>query len=107
MRTDFAIAKLQDQKERRRLDAAIWVWSRDAGHFSEEERIRLIDVLQATATADESDSVRSQSILALVSLQAPGARTSHWMRCATQTRLRGTRLPPDSDQPGIPASSIS
>jgi HEAT repeat protein len=73
MRIDSAIAKLQDQKERRRLDAAIWVWSRDAGHPSDEERIRLIDVLQVSATADESDAVRSQSICALVRLQAPGA----------------------------------
>ena len=44
---DSAIAKLQDEKERHRLDAAIWVWSRDAGHFSDEELIRLIEVLEA------------------------------------------------------------
>jgi HEAT repeat protein len=70
---DSAIAKLQDQNERHRLDAAIWVWSRDAGHFSEEERIRLIDVLEVNATADESDAVRNQAISALVRLQAPAA----------------------------------
>lgn len=73
MKTDSAIAKLQDQKERHRLNAAIWVWSRDAGHFSDEERVRLIETLQATVTADESDAVRSQSILALVRLEAPGS----------------------------------
>ena len=73
MRIDSAIAKLQDQKERRRLDAAIWVWSRDAGHFSEEERIRLIDVLDTSAREDESDAVRNQAVAALVRLQAPGA----------------------------------
>ena len=86
MRIDSAIAKLQDQKERRRLDAAIWVWSRDAGHFSEEERIRLIDVLDTSAREDESDAVRNQAVAALVRLQARVQRTSHWMHCVTQTR---------------------
>ena len=56
MRVDSAIAKLQDQKERHRLDAAIWVWSRDAGHFSDEERLRLIDVLEPSATAQRAAS---------------------------------------------------
>ena len=70
---DSAIAKLQHPKEPHRLNAAIWIWSRNAGHFSDEQRMRLIDVLKATATADESDAVRDQSICALVRLQAPGA----------------------------------
>ena len=70
---DSAIAKLQDEKERHRLDAAIWVWSRDAGHFSDEEQTRLIEVLEASATGDESDAVRNQAIAALVRLQAPAA----------------------------------
>ena len=73
MKTDSAIAKLQDHKERHRLNAAIWVWSRDAGHFSDEERIRLIDVLEASATEDESVAVRNHAISALVRLQAPAA----------------------------------
>ena len=34
--------------------------------------MRLIDVLQRCATADESDAVRNQSICALVRLNAPG-----------------------------------
>jgi HEAT repeat protein len=70
---ESAIATLQDSKERHRLDAAIWVWSRDAGHFSDEERSRLIDVLRVTAAADDSDAVRNQAVLALVRLEAPGA----------------------------------
>jgi HEAT repeat protein len=70
---DSAIAKLQHPKERHRLNAAIWVWSRDAGYFSDEQRMRLIDVLKVRATADESDVVRTQSICALVRLQAPAA----------------------------------
>ncbi len=73
MRIDSAIAKLQDQKERHRLNAAIWVWSRDAGHFSDEERTQLIDGLKPLATADESEAVRNQAVLALVRLEAPGA----------------------------------
>ena len=73
MKTDSAIAKLQDSKERHRLNAAIWVWSRDAGHFSHEERTRLIDVLEASATEDESVTVRNHAISALVRLQSPTA----------------------------------
>jgi HEAT repeat protein len=70
---ESAIGKLHDSKERRRLDAAIWVWSRDAGHFSDEERTKLIHVLDATATGDDSETVRNQAVLALVRLEAPGA----------------------------------
>ena len=70
---DSAIAKLQAPKERDRLNAAIWVWSRNAGHFSDEERIKLIDALRVSATADESHLVRNQAMSALVRLQAPGA----------------------------------
>ena len=73
MKTDSAIAKLQDHKERHRLNAAIWVWSRDAGHFSDEERTKLIDALKPIATADKSEAVRNQAVCALVCLEAPGA----------------------------------
>jgi HEAT repeat protein len=70
---DTAIARLQRPEERHRVNAAIWVWSRDANQFSDEQRMRLIDVLTETATADESAAVRSQSISALVRLRAPAA----------------------------------
>ena len=70
---DSAIEKLRHPKERQRLDAAIWVWSRKAGHFSDDERMRLIDVLRVTATADESHVVRNQAVCALVKLRSPEA----------------------------------
>ena len=70
---DSAIAKLQHPKERHRLNAAIWVWSRRAGYFSDEQRMRLIDVLKVNATTDESDAVKNQSVCALVRLRAPAA----------------------------------
>jgi HEAT repeat protein len=70
---DSAIAKLQHANERHRLNAAIWVWSRGARHFSGDERTRLIDALKVTATADESAAVKNQAVCALVHLQAPEA----------------------------------
>ena len=77
---DSAITKLQDPKEKHRLDAAIWVWSRDAGQFSDEERTRLIDVLGVTATATKATWSETRPFPRWSVCRRRVQPISHWVR---------------------------
>jgi HEAT repeats len=68
-----AIADLGDHSERRRSNAAIWVWSRGHDSFTADERHQLASALRPVATADPDPATRAQAIAALVELGADGS----------------------------------
>ena len=70
---DSAIDDLMAEDEYRRERAAIWVWSRGRGHFSGDERARLIEALAPLATDDTPPIARADAVSALVALEADGA----------------------------------
>jgi hypothetical protein len=70
---DSAIDDLRDGNGHRREHAAIWVWSRGRGHFSGEERARLIEALTPLATGAHHPVTSAQAVAALVALDADGA----------------------------------
>jgi HEAT repeat protein len=70
---DSVIDDLRDGNERRRSDAAIWVWSRGHAHFSGEDRARLIDALTPIATDTHQPVASAEAVTALVALDADGA----------------------------------